>query len=231
MSITLETFDGQLLDGLEFCAKTYQLFEALRAAPEGAKRLRSRSSLPEKRLLEELLPICRYVQTFYRLGRYISIRWTNGSQSYDAEIHQRGDYVEQGYYAPLAYLEATCAMHESEHWIWKLLNEGRGAFAPEGITKERGQPIHSEPVVFTNHEHVERFAPIVASLIQKKSAIAYPESTSLVIQCHLNSLYSLTEWRTLVSEVERAVPESPFHEVLLFDGTTERATTLAIRTA
>lgn len=231
MSITLETLDGQLLDGLEFCAKTYQLFEALRATPGGVNRLRSRSALAEKRLLEELLPICRYVQTFYRLGRYISIRWMNGNQSYDAEIHQRGDYIEQGYYAPLAYLEATCAMHENEHWIWKLLCDGKGAFAPEGITKKRGQPVHSEPVVFTNNEHVERFAPIVISMIKKKSGIAYPENTSLVVQCHLNSLYTTEEWRTLVSEVEHAVPDSPFREVLLFDGTTERASTLAIRWA
>ena len=229
MSITLKTFDGQLLDGLEFCARAYQLFEALRAAPDGAKRLRSRSGLAEKRLLEELLPICRYVHTFYRLGRYISVRWTNGSQSYDAEIHQRGDYVDQGYYAPLAYLEATSAMHENEHWIWKLLNERGGAFAPEGITKERGHPVQSEPVVFTNREHVDRFVPIVTSLIRRKSEIAYPENTSLVVQCHLNNLYTLEEWRDLVSQVEREVTGMPFCDVLLFEGATERATPLAIR--
>ena len=120
-SPSLEDLDGKLLDGLDFCARSYALFDSVRSTPEGIERLRLRSGTTEKRLLEELLPICRYVQTYYRPGRYISVRWVNGNQSYDAELHQRGEYVSQGYYHPLAYLEATCAMHENEHWVWKLL--------------------------------------------------------------------------------------------------------------
>jgi hypothetical protein len=85
---TLEDLDGKRFDGLDFCAATYALFEAVRSTPEGIERLRLRSGLTEKRLLEELLPICRYVQTYYRPGRYISVRWVNGNQSYDAELHQ-----------------------------------------------------------------------------------------------------------------------------------------------
>lgn len=220
--------DGKLLDGLQFCAITYALFESVRSTPEGIERLRLRSSNTEKRLLEELLPICRYVQTYYRPGRYISVRWVNGSQSFDAELHQKGDYISQGHYKPLAYLEATCAMHQNEHWIWKLLGQGRAAFAPEGIRKERGKPVESEPVVFSNLEHVSGFAPIVASAIQKKAQIGYPEGTSLVVECYLNSLYMPDEWRTLVREVESLLPAVPFREVLLVDGATERATPLAL---
>lgn len=104
---SLEDLDGRLLDGLDFCAATYALFESVRSTPEGVKSLCLRSGPTEKRLLEELLPICRYIQTYYRAGRYISVRWVNGSQSYDAELHQHGEYITQGCYKPISYLEAS----------------------------------------------------------------------------------------------------------------------------
>jgi|JI10StandDraft_1071094.scaffolds.fasta_scaffold106652_3 hypothetical protein len=229
MSDDLSEFDGQLLDGLDFCARTYALFESVRAQEGGVERIRIRAGIVEKRLLEELLPICRYVQTYYRLGRYISVKWVNGSQSYDAELHQSGEYVRQGFTPPVTYLEATCAMHPNEHWIGKLLNAGKPAFAPEGISKEKGRNVKSEPIVFSGNEHILKFAPIVQSLIEKKSGIAYPEHTSLVVKCHLNTLYTPSDWQELTSTVERAVRSTPFKEVLLFDGVTERAVPLALQ--
>jgi hypothetical protein len=228
MNDPLAPFDGKLIDGLEFCSKVYALFESIRSQPDGVERIRLRSGRTEKRLVEELLPICRYVQTYYRLGRYISVRWVNGSQSFDAELHQQGWHIERGYFPALAYLEATCAMHENEHWVRKLLNEGRPAYAPEGIEKRRGEPAHSTPVVFTNDEHVLGFAPLVVALIRKKTDIPYPENTSLVVQCHLNSLYTPDEWQLLVMTVQQQLQSSRFQEVLLFDGTTERASPLAL---
>lgn len=223
----LAELNGVLLDGLEFCSRTYALFERLRAAPDGRNRLRLRATSAEKKVLEELLPICRYVQTYYRPGRYISVRWLDGSQSFDAELHQRGDYVDMGYYTALAYLEATTVMHENEHWIWKLLSEGQPAFAPEGVTKVKRQPVKSKPVVFTNTEHVERFISIVLSQLSKKAEIHYPADTSLVVQCSLNSLYTLDDWDLLIREVKRQMPAHKFREVLLLEGTRELAAALA----
>jgi hypothetical protein len=228
MNHHLAQFDGQLLDGLEFCNKVYTLFELIRSQPDGVERIRLRPTITEKRLMEELLPICRYVQTYYRLGRYLSVRWVNGSQSYDAELHQHGWYVTQGYVPSEAYLEATCAMHENEHWIRKLLHGGQPAYAPEGIKKQKGKPVESTPISFTGTEHVTGFAPLLVSLIRKKSEIEYPANTSLVVQCHLNSLYTPEEWRLLVSTVEGQVKSTRFREVLLFDGTTALATPLSL---
>ena len=223
----LAELNGVLLDGLEFCSRTYALFERLRAAPEGRNRLRLRATSTEKKVLEELLPICRYVQTYYRPGRYISVRWIKGNQSFDAELHQRGDYVGMGYYPALAHLEATTVMHENEHWIWELLSEGKPAFAPEGITKVKRQPVKSKPVVFTNTEHVEKFVPIVLRELRKKAKKRYPADTSLVVQCSLNSLYTLDDWDLLIREVKRQMPNHKFREVLLLDGTRELAAALA----
>ncbi|CAI8875196.1 GAF domain-containing protein [Pseudomonas jessenii] len=225
----IHELDGQLLDGLFFCAKAYALLEILRAEPGGVERLQLRKARDEKRLLDEILPICRYVQTYYKPGRYISVRWLNGSQSYDAEIVQSGDYVTHGYYAQNAFLETTSAMHPNEHWAWTLLNQGITTYAPEGIDAQRGTPLTSEPVVFTNSEHVLGFAPIVVSSIRKKMKILYPENTSLVVQCHLNNLYIPSEWQLLVSEVEREIAATPFREVLLVDSLTQHATPLAVR--
>jgi hypothetical protein len=222
--------DGQLLDGLVFCAKAYALFEVLRTQPGVKERLRLRSGQDEKRLLDEILPICRYIQTYYRPGRYISVRWVNGRQSYDAELTQFGDYVTHGYYEQNAFLEITSAMHPNEHWTWKLLNEGKIVFAPEGVDAKRGTPLTSEPVVFTNSEHVLGFVPFVVSSISKKMDIPYPENTSLVVQCHLNNLYMPSDWQLLVSEIEREVIATPFSEVLLIDSLTQRTTPLALQT-
>lgn len=224
----LSEFDGQLLDGLDFCRRVYGLFDFISSEPNGIKQIRLKSGPVEKKLMGELLPICRYVQTYYRLGRYISVRWVDGNQSYDAELHQAGVYIEKGYIPSIAYVEATCAMHQNEHLIWKLLNEGRPAFAPEGIEKHQGRPVESKAVAFSGNEHISSFAPLVTSLIHEKMQIDYPKNTSLVVQCYLNSLYTLDDWRLLISMVEHEIRTSRFQEVLLVNGTNDLATPLSI---
>ncbi|OHX14224.1 hypothetical protein BI347_12460 [Chromobacterium sphagni] len=229
MDVSIADLDGQILDGLDFCSKSYALFEKLRAEPGGIERFRMRSERGAvKRLLDEIMPICRYVQHYYRAGRYISVRWVDGSQHYDAELHQRGDYVAQGYYEKLAYLEVTSAMHPNQHWVRKMLNRGEVVYAPKGIDASRNTPLKSEPVVFGNHEHVLNFVPIVVESIRKKSAVAYPRHTSLVIQCCLNNIYMVDDWKLLVAEVEKQVASSPFLEILLMDECTQRATALTL---
>lgn len=222
----LAGLNGTLIDGLEFCAKTYAAFERLRNVPDGPDRLRLRATSAHKRLLEELFPICRYVQTYYRPGRYISVRWVDGSQSFDAELHQKGDHINRGYYPALAYLEATSAMHENEHWIWNLLSQRKPAFAPDGISKQKGKPVQSVPVVFRNTSHVEAFVTIVLAQIVRKAEISYPADTSLVVQCSLNSLYTPDDWNLLVHEVGRQLPSHKFREILMVDGVTEMATSI-----
>jgi hypothetical protein len=70
---------------------------------------------------------------------------------------------------------------------------------------------------FITQEHVENFVPIVLDQILKKSNINYPENTSLVIQCNLNSLYTSDDWELLVNEVKNQLPEHSFREILIFD--------------
>jgi hypothetical protein len=226
MTNPLAVFDKQILDGLLFCKAVHDLVASLHLQPEGVERLRLRQGV-EKRLADELLPICRYIQNFYRSGRQISVRWVDGNQSYDAELYQPGWYSKHGYYPEAGYLEVTSAMHEQEHWRWKLLNEGHVVSAPEGVSKAKGQPAISAPVVFNGQEHVEIFAPIVANIIRQKSTIKYPPDTSLIVKCELNSFYTPEDWLLLVSMVEEQVLTTPFREVVIYDALTETTTALS----
>ncbi|MCU1258101.1 MAG: hypothetical protein JWO80_986, partial [Bryobacterales bacterium] len=82
--LTLSTFDGRLLDGLKFCKQVYDMYDQVRSEAGGTSKLRMRASKREKRLTEELIPIARYIQTKYAVGRRIKIRWQSGSQPFDA---------------------------------------------------------------------------------------------------------------------------------------------------
>lgn len=109
----------------------------------------------EKRLLEELLPICRYVQANYRPGRYISIRWIDGNQGYDAEVVQRGAYVTKTYYPENSFLEVTCCMHPNEHLSRELLEKKGGGFGLEGMRRLKSGEIESVPVGHKGKEFIE----------------------------------------------------------------------------
>ncbi|WP_077033396.1 hypothetical protein [Pelomonas sp. KK5] len=213
----LTEFDGQPFDGLVFCARVYALFESIRGRVDGPSRMRRRPSKVEKRLLEELLPIAKYVQASYRPGRYITVRWVDGSQSFDAQIEQRGAYVDHGFYPALAHLEATCAMHPNEYLSRELLDTEGSTFGLEGIRRLQDGTIESVPVSYMNREFVDKFTEILRKRIEAKAAIVYPEDTILIVQCTLNMPYLPDEWGDLMSRISIAVPPSSFREIYFYD--------------
>lgn len=218
MSITaLTDFDGNLLDGLEFCSRVYALYESVRSAVDGPSRMRLRPSRLEKKLLEELLPICKYVQASYRPGRYISIRWVDGNQKYDAEVLQRGAYVSENYYPAESYLEVTCTMHPNEHLSRELLEKKGGAFGLEGIRRLKSGEIESVPVGYSNREFIDSYSSLLLKQIGKKAKNLYPKNTTLIVQCTLNTLYMPDEWDALLGIVRPALAALPFREVYLYD--------------
>jgi len=60
----LQSLDDHFLDGLKFCSLVYKIFEKVRETPEGLEGLRMRRGKCKK-LVEELLPICKYIQGKY----------------------------------------------------------------------------------------------------------------------------------------------------------------------
>jgi hypothetical protein len=226
----LTEFHDQLLDGLVFCARVYALFESIREGPNGPSRLRRRPSRLEKRLLEELLPIAKYVQANYRPGRYISVRWLDGSQPYDAEIQQRGAYVSENYYPPVGHLEVTCATHPNEYLSRELLDTTGSAFGLEGIRRLKDRTIESVPVSYTNREFIEQFAEILRQRVAAKATIQYPPNTTLVVQCELNLPYYPDEWGDLMSRVRISLPASNFREIYFYDPSGQYSQALFPRT-
>jgi hypothetical protein len=212
----LAQFDGQLLEGLEFCGKVYALFESIRAEDDGKSRLRMLASPLEKKLLEELLPICRYVQASYRAGRYISVCWVYGNQGFDARIQQRGSYVSQDFYPAEAYLEVTCAMHPNDHLGRHKLDQDGYAFGLNGLSRVKGK-IESVPSGYSNHEFVEEYRKFLLEEIAKKAQKTYPENTTLIVRCTLNLPYTRDEWEMLVASVRASLPSTSFDEIYLHD--------------
>jgi hypothetical protein len=213
----LTEFDGELLDGLQFCCRVYALYESIRNAPDGPSRFRRRPSRVEKRLLGELLPICTYVQASYRPGRYISVRWIDGPQTYDAEVEQRGAYVSDNFYPGKAFLEVTSAMHPNDFLGRELLEKEGFAFGNNGLRRLKDRSIESVPVSYRNREFVEEFCKFILEQVEAKEKKAYPANTTLIVQCMLNLPYSSDEWSDLVGRVEEALPPSRFREICLFD--------------
>ncbi|MDO9179034.1 MAG: hypothetical protein Q7U16_12085 [Agitococcus sp.] len=220
--MSLLQFDGKLIDGLQFCAKAYSLFEEIRNQPNGISNLRMRTTNVEKKLLEEILPISRYIQTKYRTGRYISVCWIQGNQQFDAEVFEQGGYIDAGCYPAKSFLEVICAMHPNEYLSWELLEKKGGAFGLDGIRRlKKSKDIESEPVVYTNGEFVEFFSQLIIEQINKKVSIKYPENTTLIVSCSLNNLYTPDEWLLLQEMVISAEIEHNFREIFVYDTTTE----------
>ena len=213
----LAQFDGHFLDGLRFCSKAYKLFETIRRGVGGASRMRRRPTRLEKKLLEELLPICRYVQASYRLGRYLSIRWIDGDQQYDAELRQRGAYVSKDYYPARAYLEVTCVMHRNEYLVRELLDTKGHAFSLEGIRRLKNRDIESVPVAYSNREVVASYAESIRERLKAKAQKQYPKNTTLIVECTLNLPYSEDEWDDLMGRVSPVLAACPFPEVYFYD--------------
>lgn len=222
----LSQFDGALIDGLQFCAMTYALFEQIRSTKNGPSRLRMRTTKVEKKLIEELLPIAKYVQRKYQVGRYISVRWVNGSQQFDAEVVQAGFYVEQCYFPASAYLEATCVMHPKDYLSRELLDTKGGAFGLDGISRLKNGEIESIPVVRLGREFIQSYSKLILKQIGKKASVKYPPGTTLIVQCSLDTLYTPEEWEELIAEVRSMQPEHQFCEIFIFDTVAEYSCSL-----
>ena len=224
--VDLSILDGQLLDGLDFCREVYDLFDRIQQAPDGVTRLRKRQGT-EKKLIEELIPIARYVQARYREGRRLKVRWLSGSQPYDAVLWSRGEIVTHRCAPRRVLLEVTSSMHENEYLARQLLMTKGGSFGVKGISRDmKTGEVKSEPHVHRNDEIESDLAAQILARIAEKAAKHYPWNTVLVIQCFCNSLTLLSEWEDAIQRVAAAKPYIPFREVFLIENVGAHTQTL-----
>jgi hypothetical protein len=226
--IDVFTFDDQLLDGLDFCKKVYDMFDQVRGGPDGVARLRLRPTIDEKRLIEELVPLARYVQARYREGRRIKVRWLKGSQAYDAILWSSGGLVKHRMAPRRQAVEVTSSVHENDHLARLLLHKRGGSFGVKGISKDRKTgEIMSKPHVYTNDELATDLAEQMLLRLKSKSSKGYGPGTVLIINCFPNSLITGSEWNEAVELVKQAQgADLGFREVFLLDAVMSHSTTL-----
>jgi hypothetical protein len=229
----LEAFNDKFIDGLIFCRMAYAHFDEIARSPGGDQILRKRER-PEKKLLEEIFPICRYIQTFYGPDQYISVRWVDGAQPFDAKVETTGAMVDHGMWPKHGTLEVTQAVHKNEYLMRELLITKGGGFGLDGIsvskTKSGEREIKSEPVCYTNQSYIDDMCLIIRNAISAKVAKLsngdYPDDTTLIVDCSLMTLFLQSEWDTLISKVKKDLPPHEFVRIFLTSSSGGYFTTL-----
>ena len=216
--LDLATFDGVLLDGLDFCRKVYDLFDQVRNGPDGIARLRLRPEKLDKKLLEELIPIARYVQERYRAGRRIKVRWFSGSQPYDAVFWSSGSVIAHRMEPRRLFVEVTTSSHQNEYLVREAVHKQGGAFGPKSITRERKtRAIVSKPHATTLDERSTDLADQILTALRKKATKNYPPGMALIINCIPDGFIYETDWQAAIHQVEKAQLHLCFREVFLFE--------------
>jgi hypothetical protein len=197
----LSTFDGRLLDGLSFCRKVYAFFDQVKNGPDGIEKLRLLKTKNEKRLVEELIPIAHYVQAHYQEGHRIKVRWFSGSQRYDGVLLSSGILVEKALLPKRSLLEVTTAVHQNEHLVRQLINEGGASFGVKSISRDKKtKKIVSAPHVHRGNELANDLAAQILERLRDKGGKNYSPETILVVNCVTNSLIHDSEGRTQLSK-------------------------------
>lgn len=217
-AVSLATFDDQLLDGFDFCRKAYDLFDQVRSGPEGVAKLRLRPTKLEKRLIEELIPIARYVQARYREGRGIKVRWLSGSQPYDAILWSSGELVKHGVAPRKLLVEVTTSVHENNYLARRLLHEGGPVFGVKDIKRDKKtKMLTSSPCVNSQGEIAGDLAAQIIGRLEAKAAKRYPANTVLIVYCVTNSLTLEDEWEDAMAKVTASGAHLPLRETFLVE--------------
>lgn len=219
----LEALDGRALDALEFCARAYAIFDAVRNAPGGISELRLRSSPRAKRLMEEILPIASYVQAKHGAALRIRVTWHGGNQNYDAFVQSAGARAERGEVRERYYLEVTTAGHQNDYLVRENVDSTGGSFAPKRTKRVPGtKRIVSEPSVYSNHEREIEAIDHIDKIVAKKRRKDYPTPTVLLVQCSIFSPVLDDEWDYVVTTLSGNREYRPFKEVYILEPNTPR---------
>jgi len=216
--LDLSDFDGRLIDGLSFCRKVYRLFDQILEMPNGRSRLRMLKSKTEKRLVEELIPIARYIQHRYHEAYRIKIRWNSGSQRHDAMLFGSGEWVNHGLSSKRLAVEITLSMHPNEYLVRENVDTGGASFDPETTKRDKKTgKIDSEPHVRDGWETMQELADQVTERIRVKSAMGYGSDTVLIVGAVPNFPMLYSEWQKVIAQIVEAGVHRGFEEVFVVD--------------
>jgi len=224
---SLSTLDNQLLDGLEFCIAVYDLFDHVAHGPNGLERVRLRRDETAKRLIEELIPIARYVQVRYEASNRFKVRWINGSQSHDAILYFSGDWVHIANHPTEIHLEVTTSVHPNDYLAREQLDREGVTWGPNLIARDmQTREIKGQPYVYTNDEREVELSQQIIDRIREKAEKSYPDGTILLVNCVETGVVREDEWNQAVEVVRAERIVFPFREVVLLGSRQHRFTTL-----
>jgi hypothetical protein len=226
----LERLDGRLLDGLAFCTTAYDIFEEIQGTPGGLEELRLLTSKRAKRLMEELLPLARYVQSRYGPGSRLKIRWAGGNQPYDAFLLGSGVEFERRPLPRREYIEVTTAAHKNDYLVREQLHKQGLTWGGRTAARNRTtREVTSEPTVYDQDERLAEHVDIIGAAIKEKAAKPYPKPASLLVRCVFSLPVLEDEWAQVVKTLRDREPKHAFREIVLIDHVGKRCTTLSVK--
>lgn len=213
----ITALSGVAIDGLVLCGRVYQIHQIISriSRPEW----RHPSGLEkEKKLYEELLPLCVYIQTHYQLGRYLAVTWFDDDQTRDAELTHSGSLAQLEGLPPDCFIEVTSAMPMGQSLANGLLQEEKYVFGIDGITRcEPGSSSDSQaPSPLLSTEKIIQLAQLVFEAIGKKEKKNYPVNTVLIVRCNFERSLCKEEWKNLMRIVKEGLTASRFIEIFIY---------------
>jgi hypothetical protein len=226
----LESIDGHILPGLEFCARVYSAFDAVRERPGGVEELRMLRTIRAKKIIEELLPLAALIQGRHGPGLRTRVKWLGGSQSYDAILHCSGSNTIHAGVPKRQYVEITTAVHGNDYLTREHLNQKGFAFAPRSTSRDpKTHGVKSEPSVYGHlGPQDELVAQIVAS-IRRKADKRYPRPTLLLIRCIVHLPMLEDEWAYVVKRTRELEGVHKFRELVLLEHVSGMLTTVSVQ--
>jgi hypothetical protein len=214
----LAIIDNRAIEGFNFCKKAYQAFYRIRYSPDGLSRIRMRNDNAPKKLIEEVLPIARYVQAVYCPGRRIRVRWVDGNQNYDGIAYYSGDDVTKGTQPKKMYLEVTNAMHKKDYLHRRHLHEKGHVFGYRGIKFSKStKHVESTPIVRKGYEHITELVDLVKQRIEEKENKKYPDPCALIVQYHTDTVILYDEWEAMTTALRTIPDRDRFREIFLME--------------
>lgn len=214
----LSDIDGVKMDGLEFCRRAYEAWDAIKSEPDGRTELRTRNTGRAKKLIEEILPLAAFIQARYGPESRMCIQWLGGSQGFDAKCYYSGELVNHGYLPEEQHLEVTTAEPSKQYLVRERSAKHGGSFAAAGTRRDpTTREVLSKPVVVSHMEAQDAACRTITERVEAKRKKKYPEGTALIVYCNPGFPITAEEWADIVANVRgRLKPLSvPFGEIVL----------------
>ncbi len=181
----------------------------------------------EKRLVEELIPIARYIQYRYHEAYRLKVRWNAGSQRHDAVLLASGEWVNHGLAAKRLAVEVTMSVHQNEHLVRENVDKGGASFGPENTKRDKKTgKIASDARAGDGWVSMQKLAERVTEQIRAKSAKGYGSDTVLIVGVVPNLLTFQGEWNEVVRQIVESDVHKAFKEVFMLDRSGSFCTTL-----